>query len=141
MEYKCGNGVTLRHPNNPTDRPNVYTNNQTKSKMTKLWCDDLEETLPEIPWLKQKEPEPWGTLDKRFFNFNCFMDPLDRAGQFYFDNLWNEYVHKAIEKDKLEKELKCLDNATEIYLASYWDEKVKEANDNSEWTTIKRKSR
>lgn len=85
------------------------------------WADDDDTELPVIPWVP---------LNKPFYNIQCFMEPLDRASEFYIDSLWNENVIACIIKSKKERqshwEMRGLDEATAIYLDCYWKQKVQE---------------
>jgi hypothetical protein len=102
-------------------------------KFDTKWADDESEEMPEIPWLKTKVATKWGTLDRSELDPVKFLEPLDRATDFYLGHLWTHYVSvcivKSVEDRLLTSALKPLDKATEIYLEHYWSERVKETKD------------
>lgn len=108
------------------------SNKMPNLKFATRWADDESEEMPEIPWIR-KTPmfKKWGTLDRSELDCKKFLEPLDRASDFYLKNLWRHYVVESIvrsvENRLLAVELRPLDSATEIYLEHYWAEKVNEA--------------
>ena len=102
-------------------------------KFATKWADDDSEVIPEIPWLKPKSApaKKWGTLDRSELDPAKFLEPLDRATDFYLGHLWTHYVSlcivKSVEDRLLKNDLRPLDRATDTYLEHYWSERVRES--------------
>lgn len=139
----------------------MYHPKNNKSKTSDMaiishrnWCDYTDdEALPIIPWKTVSDKCNWITIskgNKYITKVNKWISQknspnkfnmLDWGTEMSLECLWQEQVKACQNQNKLMKEMKDLDTATEDFLENHWKYLVMECQKVSPWKIVKKISR